>query len=361
MRRAPKLFLLGCGATLLLVLAPGRSFAAPGFLCSGGVNDGQECDFDSDCPGGACLAGQNVCNGGTEDGAFCETNADCGGGICALTARVCDRGQNRGFACVRDAHCPGGSCIANGLFCFGGDFDRFACVVDEDCVPEEGEAGTCRGPAEPLPFVTVCSAGPRDGEACELDEECPAGACVLAQNVCDGGPNDGFFCESDTDCSPGDPCTATQRVCDANSGEQKGVACLRNAHCGSGACVSTGRVCFSGDFEFFSCVDDADCASEEEESCLAPGGVSGPTPTFTRRPTPIPTPTRTRPAGAPTPTRTEEEPREEECDEVVGTICVRKEKEGCQLARTSGSGWVAPLLVFLLFRIRRRQARGIVG
>ena len=187
----------------------------------------------------------------------------------------------------------------------------------------------------------LCSAGPRDGLACDpdnVDADCaPTGVCVIAQAICNGGLDDGFYCgciggacnASTPVCDPdftgicvggvnaglccdenddpefsyvancdSAPCAGTQRVC--LSGDFKGFACVRDEHCDGAPCRSTGTVCFGGDFDYYPCVDDDDCLNVD----LSPGGTcEGPEPVAT--PTVTVTPTRTATGiGTVTPTRT---------------------------------------------------------
>ena len=263
---------LGLALLLGQVVQPAPAFAActaDRFCCSAGSNNTNVCDFDSDCPGGACVAPFSVCAGGTNDGApFCGSSSECPGGTCASTASVCTAGENKGFPCTSNNHCPGGTCSANGLFCFGGDFDRFPCVDSNDCTDVGANPGVCRAPATPIEQQLLCSAGSRDGLACDTEADCPNGVCVFAQNVCDGGSEfvNGFFCTAETDCEPGVVCQPTQKICTA--GDTKGFGCTRQDHCSAGSCAATGQVCeVDSDFGF-SCVDNTDC--DTSETCSAP-------------------------------------------------------------------------------------------
>lgn len=178
----------------------------------------------------------------------------------------------------------------------------------------------------------LCSAGSRDGLACESDDDCPGGGvCVIAQGVCDGGTDDGllcdcpagtcveapvcsldpsfgtcaggtsagFCCDVSFNCVDGSPCVGSSKVC--VGGDFAGFACLRDDHCTGSTCESTGRFCVGGDFEFFSCNDDSDCPGG---SC---SGVALPTETPTAGQTPVatatPAPTNT-PAPGETPLAT---------------------------------------------------------
>jgi len=164
----------------------------------------------------------------------------------------------------------------------------------------------------------LCSAGSNDGQACESDDNCPSGSCVIEQGVCNGGADDGLSCDcpggtcaAAGTCSGGDfagetcdtqfncagsqPCVASQKLCFA--GEAKGFACLRDDQCPGSICCSTGKYCDGGDFDSFSCVDDTECSGGQ---CVGQAGNCGavaPTATRTR----TPTPTRTVAGATPTP------------------------------------------------------------
>ena len=161
----------------------------------------------------------------------------------------------------------------------------------------------------------LCSAGPRDGQACDNDDDCaPTGVCVIAQGVCDsltsglaycvcaagtcspsepacnttftgvcvGGPNADDCCDVSTNCAPGVACVGAQKVC--LSGDFKGVSCLRDSQCSGARCQSTGKFCNGGDFSGYSCVDDGDCLNQDG----TPGGSCDAAVSPTPSPTPPP-------------------------------------------------------------------------
>ncbi|MFI5367040.1 MAG: hypothetical protein ACHQ4J_15610 [Candidatus Binatia bacterium] len=160
----------------------------------------------------------------------------------------------------------------------------------------------------------LCSAGPRDGQACNADGDCaPTGVCVIAQGVCNGGLDDGFPCDctggtcmqSTPSCDPtftgvcqggpnatlccdvtynctgGNACVGSQKVC--VGGNSKGYPCLNDGQCPGSLCQSTGKFCNGGDFASYSCVDDADCnlAGSTGGTCVS---TAQPTPTPAARP-----------------------------------------------------------------------------
>jgi hypothetical protein len=183
----------------------------------------------------------------------------------------------------------------------------------------------------------LCSAGPRDGQACNGDPDCaPGGVCVIGQGVCNGGtadgsycdcaagtctattpacdptltgvcvggPSDTFCCDVTTNCSDGAACVGAQKVC--LGGDGKGVSCLNDGQCPGSLCRSTGKFCSGGDFDSFSCVDNNDCKNVDGTSVgVCTAAAVPPTPTNTIS-TPIATrtPTPTRPAGTGVPTAT---------------------------------------------------------
>jgi hypothetical protein len=240
------------------------------YLCAAGENDGEACFFiadDFDCPGGACVFAPGVCQG-SNPVAFCINNDECPGGAdCVPTQQICAIGDNKGVPCLANAQCGFGAlCLSTGFFCDGGEFDLFACVDTDDCIDFAGDPNNTVGAVCRPPDLSVCSAGASDGALCDEHRECGNGACVFTSRLCDGGGEeiDGFSCDNDTDCS-GFPCVPTQRIClDVDPGQR--FPCLRNEHCASGTCASTGLFCDGGAFEPpdslpfpIPCQDSADC------------------------------------------------------------------------------------------------------
>ena len=108
----------------------------------------------------------------------------------------------------------------------------------------------------------LCSAGARDGQACQQNNDCPHGVCVKAQGVCDdldglpcdckastcsgqsqggegicqGGPSEGESCDVRRNCDSGMACIGSQKIC--SGGVFQGFSCLRDEQCGAGNCVS---------------------------------------------------------------------------------------------------------------------------
>lgn len=233
-------------------------------LCSAGANDAQECIGHFECPGGACVLAQKVCDGGADDGFGCEADVNCRGGArCVPSARVCSGGDDDSFGCLRNEHCRGGTCVATGQVCDGGDaededYDPFlilySCTNTASCFDE---TLVC---VSPTPQGLACSAGSRDGQTCELHDDCPGGVCVLQDVLCDGGAVDAFFCDTNADC-PGGRCQATRLVC-----EFSGLSCTNPGQCDterSERCLASGRVCEGATFGAYSCVDDFNCYDPE--------------------------------------------------------------------------------------------------
>jgi MYXO-CTERM domain-containing protein len=189
------------------------------------------------------------------------------------------------------------------------------------------------------PSGSLCAGGPQDGSPCENDARCPAGACTWAQGVCDGGDDDGLLCDCHdwwtcrySICDRAD-CIPTQRICAA--GIAKGLACLRDAHCGGERCVSTGNRCDGGDFDSYACVDHSDCPLG---SCSAPrsGSVEPPRPTPAAEPPPT----------APQAVRAADEPAAPPARVAAG---------GCSVGPSpDGGGWLLTGLLALLAK-RRSQ------
>jgi hypothetical protein len=126
----------------------------------------------------AAGTGELLCSAGTKDGQPCETQGDCPGGACVTALGVC----NAPGAAVNPCDCPSGPCSA-GLPCASG-------------------SGTCVGGP---PAGACCEVL----NNCTGDEP-----CVGTQKICVGnGTNKGLQCLNDTQCSDAGPCSSTGRVC----------------------------------------------------------------------------------------------------------------------------------------------------
>lgn len=168
-----------CWLALVARVAPAQR------LCSAGERDGQPCTQVTDCPGGTCVLAQGVCSGGADDGLDCDcpsgTCSDspacasdpalgsCNGGLlagrccdpafncasgnpCVPTQKVCLSGPLKGLPCLQDTHCLGAVCWATGRVCGDGS----ACVDDDDCL-----MGTCEGTGSfPTPTPTTATRTP---------------------------------------------------------------------------------------------------------------------------------------------------------------------------------------------------------
>jgi hypothetical protein len=170
-----------------------------------------------------------------------------------------------------------------------------------------------RAPAESL-----CSAGSNDGNACQIDADCPGGACVTMWGVCNdqnglflcdcpgatcsgtactGGPFAGLPCNTGSNCNTGLACEGSQKVC--VGGSTSGYPCLNDPQCDSLQCRSTGLVCKEGtNYAGYSCGRDADCCTANTScpvgACFSPATVPTPTATAPK--------TRTTATLTPTPT-----------------------------------------------------------
>ena len=101
--------------------------------CSGGLQNGDTCAVQSDCPD--AIAG--VCQGGINNGIICTTNDDNLSTGCPDALGSCDSGFNI------DGQCSSASgCSVN--VCEGGKNSGDACSTDDDC-PNKGpkNEGTC--------------------------------------------------------------------------------------------------------------------------------------------------------------------------------------------------------------------------
>jgi hypothetical protein len=235
-----------------------------------------------------------------------------------------------------------------------------------------------RAPAESL-----CSAGSNDGNACQIDANCPGGACVTMWGVCNdqsgslcdcpgatcsgtactGGAFAGLSCNTANNCNTGSACEGTQKVC--VGGSASGYPCLNDQQCDSLQCRSTGLVCEEGtNYAGYSCAQDSDCcvppATCAVGSCFSPATVSTPTATASNTgavvtPTPSPyvgasatatvavSPTAQTVTPRPRPTQAPAE-----VYEAIG--------EGAGCATVGDGGWSFAVLagVVVLWAVRRR-------
>lgn len=178
----------------------------------------------------------------------------------------------------------------------------------------------------------LCSAGTKDGQPCNTDDDCPGGVCVISQGVCNGGDDDGLPCDCPSgscsaqatcfdpssvsgsctggpyngqtcacNCAGGIACIGSQRVC--VGGTNTGFSCLNNPQCPGGQCLSTGLFCGSDtDFPNFTCGADADCCTPP--TVCPPGSCQTTVVAATATATAVRTPTPIRTATAPRPTAT---------------------------------------------------------
>ncbi len=299
-------------AQLPEIVSTPQASASAQSLCSGGPSDGQSCETDGDCAGGACVHARGVCDRGSLDGKVCDCNGgrcsshpvcptthgsgtcdggafagsccdlatDCGGGVaaCVGTQRICLSGGSAGSPCLSDQHCPGGTCGSSGLVCSGGANDGFTCNVDSDCpdgrcimpivdtpTPRPTSSILCVDPNAPTPAAAKgqfrCEGKIRSGHHCLTNMDCRRGVCVVAEGVCDGGPNDGMGC----DC-PGAVCEAekcpsnpTLGRCTAALGPGHPLCCNPNLQCGGAPCVPTAKFCAGGSRRRIPCLSDSQC------------------------------------------------------------------------------------------------------
>lgn len=108
----------------------------------------------------------------------------------------------------------------------------------DSCAPNlvdcGGTTATC---GAPTPARKQCSdASTRKGVRCDVDSECPSGACVAdARDRCSGGPRHGETCANDAACVALPTCVAsagsTTKHC--QGGSREGAVCTANAQCQS--------------------------------------------------------------------------------------------------------------------------------
>jgi hypothetical protein len=222
----------------------GLSSGSPlvGNVCQGTCEvSGDDCRFDSDCPGvEVCTTASPRCGSG-----FCNLSLVCGGG------QPGSAGPNSGKACRLSAYTT--------------DFG----TVSNDCPPSPGQNISGLGlevnffpqtsEAVSLPATMPCSSPgfelfdcpcPDDGGirtrpnlcagACnagaELGQGCANGGGFINGEFtsCAGGANAGFACDEDSDC-PGSSCSDNPTHCVGDPGFDR-LPCTTNADCGLGTC-----------------------------------------------------------------------------------------------------------------------------
>jgi hypothetical protein len=179
--------------------ATSNTAAGIGTVCDIGVNAGELCDEDTDCPGGLCNVNPTHCSGDpSTDGDSCTTNGDCALGTC-------------------DDACAGGRCVLL-------------------CDPDLGDPGT--GTCAAGPPVVHCSGGRFSGRTCDLSA---VGAPCNSTCSVSGDP-----CVMQTDCGPGEG--TCQGECPAANNCEAGfdddTIGDGNDLVGAGICVAEPRGCF---------------------------------------------------------------------------------------------------------------------
>jgi hypothetical protein len=189
--------------------------------------DANVCNGDETCLATACLPGTPpTCDDGdacTADGcnavAGCVSSPIAGCLLCSVNADCVD-----GSVCNGTETCQAGRCAqGTPLFCDDGS----PCTIDS-CDAVLGCQTTSLPDGAPCP----------DGNLCNGDETCQAGACT------GGTPltcNDGNVCTADT-CSPFFGCTTTPisgcRTCSVSADCSDGSVCNGNETCQGGVCAA---------------------------------------------------------------------------------------------------------------------------
>jgi hypothetical protein len=191
--------------------------------CDIGVNAGDNCDEDSDCPGGLCNVNPSHCTGGppADELKLCTSNTDCNGGVCG------------------DA-CPSGRCVQ---LCLPSDDPN--APPNSKMNPEEG---VCAG-GPPFHHCAGESATFRTCTASDANASCTA---TCATSCTQGGVGSGG---SGLPCDPTNPCAGVGEICCG--------ACPKASPCeagidailgssddipGAGFCVPDIKNCVANDF-----------------------------------------------------------------------------------------------------------------
>ena len=173
--RQTKLWLL----VLVFSVAGFSARAQAEFLCSAGSNDGNTCEAQGDCPGGACVVVQGVCN---DEGGF---PCDCPGGTCSGTA--CTGGPFSGQSCYTADNCDAGvACQGSQKVCVGGSTSGallppgYPCLNNQQC-----DSSQCRSTGLVCKAGTAYSSYPcgQDADCCTAATSCPVGACFSPATV----------------------------------------------------------------------------------------------------------------------------------------------------------------------------------
>src|SRR5262245_34132413 len=137
------------------------------------------------------------CQIGCKEGSECPGPLQAPPGVqcyrCKSEPGVCAEGPRVGQECEFDTQCPGRPPVLDPL---------------TGAVLISGACDLTRPQTDPfnVAHLGTCLSGTRDNLWCDTDGECPADC--LTQQTCVGGPNDGQTCDSDRDCDTLEQCDA---------------------------------------------------------------------------------------------------------------------------------------------------------
>ncbi|HTQ04098.1 MAG TPA: hypothetical protein VMI54_09580 [Polyangiaceae bacterium] len=294
-------------ATLVIVFAcstPSYNFVKNNDLghCSNGVLDadtgetdvdcggpdchgctlGGQCNVQSDCSEGQCLAGYCQtpgCSNGVQDGQ--ETAVDCGGTCpgCA-TGQPCNVDGDCASGVCPDGHCASATCndmVRNGqelgIDCGGPKCDGCPidspCNVDGDCLSGACDPTTHKCVLSCLPGTADCNGDPSDG--CETNTLTDTRSCGTCGHQCDL-PNADSLCVGGQ-CQI-DKCRGAFDRCSTDQGD----GCQTNtdndvSNCGGCgiecAAVNGTPSCVSGNCQIDCAADFGDCDGDPSNGCEA--------------------------------------------------------------------------------------------
>jgi len=161
------------------------NIGAPCRTCTGGANDGLDCEGAADCPDGTCDLNDSKCGLCDDFATPCTVDGDCTG----IGSELCNAGScDLNAVCLTGACCLSttGECVdgetLSGCDDQGGTFQGLGTDCDPDCCvqPTLSGANDCEtAPVTELeiPDTAVCLRGPNKGDTCVSVGDCGGFPC----------------------------------------------------------------------------------------------------------------------------------------------------------------------------------------